>query len=100
MEEEKHSIVNWQSLRNPFNAMDTSAVITGHVSGRSTDIIEIITGGQGAIVLAGAPSIGKTALIQYLQHLSEPEWSWRNELVGYYDQQKLKNIHFVQIDLT
>ncbi len=100
MEEEKHSIVNWQSLRNPFNAMDTSAVITGHVSGRSTDIIEIITGGQGAIVLAGAPSIGKTALIQYLQHPSEPEWSWRNELVGYYDQQKLKNIHFVQIDLT
>ena len=99
MDEEKRSITNWHTLRNPFNTMDTSAVITGHVSGRSTDIIEIITGDQGAIVLAGAPSIGKSALIQYLQLPPGPEWSWRNELSGYYDQEKLKNIHFVQIDL-
>ncbi|HCF84112.1 MAG TPA: hypothetical protein DEV72_02795 [Ktedonobacter sp.] len=100
MEEEKRSTTNWQTLRNPFNTMDTSAVITGHISGRSTDIIEIITGGQGAIVLAGAPSIGKSALIQYLQLPPGPEWSWRNELSGLYDEEKLKNVHFVQIDLS
>src|SRR5712692_445587 len=90
----------WQTLRNPYNTMDTSEIITGHVSGRSTDIIQIITGGQSAIVLAGAPNVGKSALIRYLQLPPDAEWSWRNELVGFHDQERLKNVQFVQVDLT
>jgi hypothetical protein len=100
MDEEKRSKSGWHTLRNPFNTMDTPEIITGHISGRSTDIIQIITGGQSAIVLAGAPYIGKTALIRYLRLPPDTEWSWRNELVDFPNQQKLKNTHFVQIDLT
>lgn len=91
----------WQTLANPFlNATDTSEVITSHVSGRSTDITKIITGGQSAIIMAGAPSIGKSTLIRYLQRSSQAEWSWRNELADLRDQFKLDEMHFVQIDLT
>lgn len=93
-------ISSWHTLRNPFNTMDTTERITSHVSGRSTDIIQIITGGQSAIVLAGAPYIGKTALIRYLQLPFTTEWSWRNELVDFPNQGKLDNTHFVQVDLT
>src|SRR5207253_6391278 len=91
---------SWQTLDNPFNTMNTSEVITSHVSGRSTDTIQIITGGQSAFVLAGAPYIGKTALIRYLQLPPDTEWSWRNELVDFPNQGKLKITHFVQFDLT
>jgi hypothetical protein len=100
MDEEKPIKTSWHTLRNPFNTIDTPEVITSHVSGRSTDTIQIITGGQSAIVLAGAPYIGKTALIRYLQLPPDTEWSWRNELVDFPNQEKLKNIHFVQVDLT
>jgi len=100
MDGEKPIKSSWHTLRNPFNTMDTSEIITGHISGRSTDTIQIITGGQSAIVLAGAPYIGKTALIRYLQLPPDTEWSWRNELVDFPNQEKLKNTHFVQVDLT
>ena len=100
MDEEKPTNSSWHTLRNPFNTMDTTEIITSHVSGRSTDIIQIITGGQSAIVLAGAPYIGKTALIRYLQLPLDTEWSWRNELVDFPNQGKLQNTHFVQVDLT
>src|SRR5438132_5261927 len=100
MEEEKPTKLRWQTLRNPFNYItDSSESATGLVTGRSTDIAEIITGAQNAIILSGAPSIGKSTLIRYLQRFPQ-ERSWRDELVGFYDQQKLKNIQFVQIDLT
>lgn len=89
----------WRTLPNPFNILDKSDIITSHVSGRSADIIEIITGGQSAIVLAGAPGIGKSALIHYLKRLPDSEWSWRNELIDLSDQLKLNDIHFVQVDL-
>src|SRR5947208_15594608 len=100
MDEEKPTKSSWHTLRNPFNTMDTSEIITGHISGRSTDTIQIITGGQSADVLAGAPYIGKTALIRHLQLPTDTEWSWRNELGDYPNQVKLKNTHFVQVDIT
>src|SRR5881227_1435846 len=100
MDGEKPIKSSWHTLRNPFNTMDTLEIITSHVSGRSTDIIQIVTGGQSAIVLAGAPYIGKTALIRYLQLSLDTEWSWRNELVDFPNEGKLKNTHFVQVDFT
>ncbi len=70
----------WLTLPDPFSSMtDTSEVITGHISGRSADITKIITGSQSAILLAGAPHIGKSALIRYLQRPVGAEWSWRDE---------------------
>src|SRR5947209_20108961 len=100
MEEDIQAKSSWQSLRNPFNIMDASEIITGHVSGRGTDIAQIISGKQSAIVLAGAPYIGKSALIRYLQLPPTAKWSWRNELADYTDQQQLQVTQFVQIDLT
>src|SRR5438874_6085437 len=100
MDGEKPIKSSWHTLRNPFNTMDTPEVITSHVSGRSTDTIQIISGGQSAIVLAGAPYIGKTALIRYLQLPLDTEWSWRNELMDFPNQRKLNNTHFVQVDLA
>ena len=98
--EEKQNEQRLRGLLNPFlNVKDTSDVITGHVSGRRTDIAEIIMSGQSAIILAGAPSIGKSALIRYLRR-SPNEWSWRDELRGLGDQLNLNEIHFTQIDLT
>src|SRR5947209_1417148 len=88
------------ALVNPFlNVTDTYDVITGRVSGRRSDIAEIITGGPSAILLAGAPSIGKSALIRYLQRTPE-QWSWRNELQGLGAQLNLQDIRFAQIDLV
>jgi Transcriptional regulatory protein, C terminal len=93
--------LTWQTLPNPFNNfMGTSEPITGHVSGRSKDIIKIITGGQSAIIVTGAPRIGKSALVRDLQRPPHAEWSWRNELADYRDLLKPDDIHFVQIDLT
>lgn len=100
----------WLNLPNPFNMQPPSAfstedqadineAIIGHVSGRSTDIAEIITGAQSAIILAGAPNIGKTTLIRYLQSQPETGWSWRDEFANFRDQLRLNDIHFVQIDL-
>jgi DNA-binding winged helix-turn-helix (wHTH) protein len=90
----------WQTLPNPFSVLDTSEIIKSHVSGRSTDITEIITGGQSAIILAGAPNIGKTALIRYLQRSPDSVRSWRDELTALPDQLNPDEIHFVQINLT
>ena len=97
---ETHNEAAWRTLPNPFNVMDKSEIITSHVSGRSTDIAEIITGGQSAIILAGAPHMGKTALIRYLQRSSDITWSWRKELLDLRDRMNLENIHFMQVDLT
>ncbi len=98
---EKQYEQKWRTVPNPFlNPTDTSDVITGRVSGRSNEIAEIVMGGQSAIILAGAPSIGKSSLIRYLQRAPNAEWSWRNELADFRDQLKLDDIRFVQIDLT
>src|SRR5215469_12341745 len=86
MQENARSGLDLASLANPFNMLDLNDSIIGHVSGRSTDIGQIISGPQNAIVLTGAPSIGKSTLIRYLQLQSGREWSWRNELLGLYDE--------------
>src|SRR5579859_92137 len=96
---DRSSNVTWRSLPNPFR-ISTDEVITGHVSGRKTDITEIITGGQSAIILSGAPGIGKSALIQYLQGPADAEWTWRDEVADLGGQVPLGNIHFTQIDLS
>jgi Transcriptional regulatory protein, C terminal len=91
----------WQNLPNPFqSAIDSTEVITGHVSGRSRDIAKIINGTQSAILLAGAPNIGKSALMRYLQRPPKAEWSWRKEIESSLDEIDLNNIHFVLVDLT
>ncbi len=100
MQENVPSQLDLVSLNNPFNMLDPNDVIIGHVSGRSADIGQIISSPQNAIVLAGAPSIGKSMLIRYLQAQPSTGWSWRNELLGLYDPQKLNSIHFVQVDLA
>lgn len=88
------------SVNNPFNRLDGHDSIIGHVSGRSTDIRQIVFSNQSAIVLAGAPSIGKSTLIRYLQIEPGVEWSWRDELAGSYPHRKLPLTHFIQIDLA
>src|SRR5579883_2856558 len=91
----------WLTLPDPFSSMtDTSEVITGHISGRSADITKIITGSQSAILLAGAPHIGKSALIRYLQRPVGAEWSWRDELPELREEWHLDHTHFVLVDLT
>ncbi len=95
----------WSTLPNPFlyNEINASSGVIGHVSARSTDIIIIVYNDQSALILSGAPRIGKTALLQYLQTPSQPRlWSWRQEeaLVRLQDQQNLDATHFVQIDLS
>jgi hypothetical protein len=103
----------WRMLANPFpnvpkqpltlssleREADLSEAVTSHVSGRSTDIASIIMGAQSAIILAGAPNIGKSALIRYLQSPPNIGWSWRDELTELRDQLRLNDIHFVQVDL-
>jgi Transcriptional regulatory protein, C terminal len=100
MQENVPSEQDLVSLNNPFNMLDLSDSIIGHVSGRSTDIGQIISSPQNAIVLAGAPSIGKSTLLRYLQLQPGTGWSWRNELLGLIDHQKINSTHFVQIDLA
>jgi len=92
---------DWLTLPNPFPLTTESFdVIAGHVSGRRADIVEIVVGGQSAIILAGAPNIGKSTLIRYLQCLATDEWSWRNELQDYRTQLSLDEVQFLQINLT
>src|SRR5579884_2425202 len=84
----------WSALPNPFSRLatqsllesptekttDTSEIITGHVSGRRSDIIDIVTGVQSAILMTGASQIGKSTLLRYLARPPQSEWSWRDEL--------------------
>ncbi len=100
MQENISSRLDLVTLNNPFNMLDVKDGIIGHVSGRSTDIGQIISSQQNAIVLAGAPSIGKSTLIRYLQLQPDKGWSWRDEISGFFDQKKLSTTHFVQIDLA
>ncbi|GCE47313.1 hypothetical protein KTH_21820 [Thermosporothrix hazakensis] len=62
----------------------------------------MIVAQQSAIILTGAPRIGKTSLIRYLQGRPENIWSWRHEeeLTSLQDLFSLDTYHFVQIDLT
>ncbi len=98
--------LKWQTILNPFlkkitkqSVSTVNEVITGRVSGRSTDITEIVISGQGAIILTGAPHIGKSTLIHYLQR-RPGNWSWRDELAGLRNQLQLDEIHFMEVDLT
>ncbi|MBE3557978.1 MAG: winged helix-turn-helix domain-containing protein [Ktedonobacteraceae bacterium] len=103
--------VSRMKLPNPFlrrtrpsvyadnRSLATPEEAQGYVSGRSTEITEIIMGDQGAIILAGAPHIGKTALIHYLDDNSDI-CSWREELIDLKDLVDLDAIHFTSIDLT
>src|ERR1700693_1882669 len=98
--EERQYEQRWRSIPNPFtNIRDVNDMITGHVSGRKADIIELVMGGQSAVILAGAPRIGKSTLIRYLQRPVGHEWSWRDELAGEGSPIPLNTIHFVQINL-
>ncbi len=90
----------WPTLLNPFQVTDTSDIITGHVSGRSTDITKIISGGQSALIMAGAPDIGKSALIRYLACPPGREWTWRKELKALNTQINLDETYFIQVDLA
>jgi hypothetical protein len=101
------SQLRWETLSNPFRLIDTNRVITGHVSGRNTDIRNIITGNQSAIILTGAPLIGKTILIRHLHEIYQEQsitsaWSWRDEsgLAILRQTINLDQRYFVQIDLT
>lgn len=96
------SSYTWQTLSNPFPHTDTSDVMLGHATGRSTDILSIITSAQSAFILTGAPLIGKTAFIRYLKGMPGDEWSWRQEekVAVLRSQMDLDQIYFVQIDLT
>jgi len=87
-------------LNNPFDVADRKGAIIGHMSGRSTDIARIVNGKQSAIVLAGAPNIGKSMLISYLELSPRIGWSWRDELAKNSPREALDNTHFVQIDLA
>lgn len=94
----------WRTLSNPFlySTSMTGSGIIGHVSGRSKDIINIVYSDQSAIILSGAPRIGKTALLRYLQTSPTAPWSWRQEeeILLLQNQKVLNAIHFAQIDLT
>lgn len=95
----------WRILPNPFFYNDTNASsgIVGRISGRSRDIVNIIYNDQSAIILSGAPRIGKTALLRYLQTTLQPQaYSWRQEeaIVRLLDQKTLNATHFVQIGLV
>jgi hypothetical protein len=95
----------WRMLPNPFFYHDTNvnSGIIGQISGRSRDIVTIIYNDQNAIILSGAPRIGKSALLRYLQTPLQPQaYSWRQEnaVVRLLDQKMLNSTYFVQIDLV
>ncbi len=93
----------WETLPNPFRINDANSTIIGHVSGRSTDIKNIITGNQSAIILTGAPLIGKTTFIRYLKEPHQATtWPWRKEekLATLHNLVPLDQVYFVQIDLA
>jgi len=87
------------TLPNPFQ-VDAASAIIGHVSGRRTDISEIIMSNQSAIILTGAPRIGKSTLIRYLQHETGDGWSWRDEVAELRNWIDLGAIHFVQVEMS
>lgn len=93
------SAYSWSALRNPFQSRGDEN-ITGHISGRRADIIDIITGKQSAFILTGAPGIGKTSLLRYLQRPPSEEWTWRDELEDIRELYHLDAVHFAQIDLS
>jgi hypothetical protein len=96
-----HFSYTWRTLPNPFlRATEPAESITGHVSGRAADIAFLITGSQSAIILIGAPSIGKSTLIRYLKRSPDVEWSWRKELELTLPREQLNAIHFALVDLT
>ncbi len=98
---ESSSTFPWKTLRNPFQInAEPSEGTTGRVSGRSADIRNIIIGGQGAIIMTGAPNIGKTSLVRFLRQPPEAGWTWRDELPDLDELLNLDHIHFLQIDLT
>jgi hypothetical protein len=91
----------WQVLPNPFiNNMGAFEITNGHISGRRTDIARIVVSGPRAFIILGAPSLGKSTLIHYLQSSPQPAWSWRDELGDLQGQLNLSDIHFVPIDLA
>lgn len=97
---DRNAEYTWQTLPNPFlRITHPSEVITGHVSGRKSDITFIITGAQSAIIMMGPPRIGKSTLIRYLQRPPDAGWSWRDELTAVPHEQ-LDAIHFASVDLT
>ena len=96
---ESHSIP-WRTLRNPFQSgAESLEGIGSRVSGRSDDIRSIIAGGQGAIIITGAPNIGKTSLVRSLRRLPEAGWTWRREVPDLQEIANLDHTYFTQIDL-
>ncbi|GHO52673.1 hypothetical protein KSB_11480 [Ktedonobacter robiniae] len=91
---------SWRTLFNPFSSGDMPG--TGRVSGRSTDIRNLIANQQSAIILSGSPRVGKTAFVRYLKGVSSVAWSWRDEvsLHDLREQFALDQLYFTQIDLT
>lgn len=101
MSNETYSQFPIPRLDNPFDISDRRRNVIGHVSGRRTDIAAIVSGAPRAIILAGAPNIGKSMLISYLECLSPTDWSWRNELApDYPSPEKLEHTYFIQVDLA
>ena len=89
-----------RALSNPFSI--NRPEVTGRVSCRGTEIEEIVTGSQNALILAGTPTIGKTTLIHYLTHTPSTSWSWRSELNETGEEAlraMLEATRFMQIDL-
>lgn len=93
-------VQSWRTLSNPFNLGDMPG--TGRVSGRSTDIKNLIANQQSAVILSGGPRIGKTAFVRYLDGVPSVPWSWRDEddLQEIREQFALDQTYFTQIDLT
>ena len=86
---------------NPFSA--NRPEVAGHISCRSNEIEEIVTGSQNALILAGTPTIGKSTLIHYLTLPPSAAWSWRNELNETDEelsQVTFDAVRFAQIDLS
>ena len=90
------------TLPNPFVQSGVDEAIIGQISGRAEDIIQLITGSQNAIILSGAPRIGKTTLVHYLCNKDKDGyWAWRRELerLGAANFLSLETIYFVQLNL-
>lgn len=89
----------WQTLPNPFHLSEANNGIVGHVSGRAKDIATIIAGRQSAIILAGAPRIGKTTFVRYL--CETHSWTWSNEIIdlGMGELLTYNKFHFIQLSV-
>lgn len=99
MQDEGSSRSPLPQINNPFDISDSKGNIIGHISGRRTDIAAIVGGVPRAIILAGAPNIGKSMLISYLERPLAAGWSWRDELVNDYPE-KLEKTYFIQVNLA